>query len=201
MRGNPAAHALLFLVVGLVLFSPLAQAQSLQEAMEAAADSSQVKRPQGPPGAPWWAITGELVLGTAASAVSGYAVGKLSESWCDDCDATEPGGDLFGLIIGVPIGATLAVWFIGRLAPPSGTIKDTVIGALIGTAVFAGFSNILEDEGQAARWTGIIFPAALATVGWNKSRMQRRPPVSFRAVPGPNGPELAVRLTLIEIDL
>jgi hypothetical protein len=128
----------------------------------------------GPPPAPWQIVAGEVGLGAVLAAGAGYGVGLLAESFCDDCDASEPGGDTAGLLIGVPAGAVVGVWLVGRMAPPSGRLGDTVLGALAGTAVFAGYAEILKEQGNALRWAGVLFPGALAAMGWNRSRSQIR---------------------------
>jgi hypothetical protein len=74
------------------------------------------------------------------------------------------------MVVGVPLGALLGTWFVGKLAPPSGRFADTAFGALAGPAVFVGYAQILEGQSDGVRWTGVIFPAALAAMGWNRSR-------------------------------
>jgi hypothetical protein len=120
-----------------------------------------------------------VALGSVLAASFGYGVGLLAENVCSECDASQPGGDVPGLLIGVPSGAVLGVWFVGRLAPPSGRFWDTVLGAVAGTAVFAGYSSLLEDQSDFVRWTGVLFPASLAAMGWNRSRAQLRPEAAW----------------------
>jgi hypothetical protein len=77
------------------------------------------------------------------------------------------------------VGALIGTWFVGKLAPPSGRFADTAFGALAGTAVFAGYIQILEGQSDGLRWTGVIFPAALAAMGWNRSRPIVEPQVAI----------------------
>jgi hypothetical protein len=128
--------------------------------------------------APWPVVTGQLVAGTALAAAAGFGAGTLAEAFCDDCDGGKPGGDSAGLLAGVPVGAFLGTWFVGKLAPPSGRFADTAFGALAGTAVFAGYIQILEGQSDGLRWAGVIFPAALAAMGWNRSRPIVEPEVA-----------------------
>jgi hypothetical protein len=129
--------------------------------------------------APWPVVTGQLVVGTALAAAAGFGAGTLAEAFCDDCDGGRPGGDSAGLLAGVPVGALIGTWFVGKLAPPSGRFADTAFGALAGTAVFAGYIQILEGQSDGLRWTGVIFPAALAAMGWNRSRPIVEPQVAI----------------------
>ena len=129
--------------------------------------------------APWPVVTGQVVVGTALAAAAGFGVGTLAEAFCDNCDGGRPGGDSAGMLAGVPLGALLGTWFVGKLSPPSGRFADTVFGALAGTAVFAGYAQILEGQSDGMRWTGVIFPAALAAMGWNRSRPIVQPEVAI----------------------
>jgi len=160
-------------------------AQSLDELVrEGQQDTTEVAGPTGPPPAPWKILVGEVVVGSALAAAAGYGVGLLAESMCDDCDASQPGGDTAGLLIGVPLGAIAGVWLIGRMAPPPGKLGDTLLGALAGTAVFAGYAEILSESSTGVRWAGVIFPGALAAMGWNRSRASIRIETASAGGPG-----------------
>ncbi len=162
----------------------LGQQSDLGKMMEKAKGSQQKEpEPPRPPAAPWTIVAGEVVLGTALSAGLGYGVGLLAESFCDDCDAGEPGGDTPGLLVGVPAGAFTAVWLLGRQAPPPGRLEDTLVGAAAGTAVFTAYTRILEKRSDLVRWSGIVLPAALAATGWNRSRRLPEPEVSWYRPP------------------
>ena len=167
-----AACPLAALVLCGLLFpgSPVS-AQSLGDLVrETPQDTTAISGPPGPSPAPWKIVVGEVVVGSALAAAAGYGVGLLAETACSDCDASQPGGDTAGLLIGVPLGATVGVWLIGRMAPPPGKLGDTLLGALVGTAIFAGYAEILSESSNAVRWLGVIFPGALAAMGWNRSR-------------------------------
>ncbi len=169
-RRRSAAGALLFVLLSLAALP--AAGQGLSDAVNQAArtrtapDSlAAIHQP-----APWPVVTGQVVVGTALAAAAGFGVGTLAEAFCDNCDGGKPGGDSAGMLVGVPLGALIGTWFVGKLAPPSGRFADTAFGALAGTAVFAGYTQILEGQSDGMRWTGVIFPAALAAMGWNRSR-------------------------------
>ncbi len=140
--------------------------------------------PPGPPPAPWTMVAGEVALGAGLAAVGGYAVGLLAETVCDGCDASEPGGDTPGILIGLPLGAVAGVWLASRGDPHPGRLEDTAVAALAGAAVFGGYTRILEGQGKGVRWAAVIFPGALAAMGWNRSRTPDEPPaVSLRTDP------------------
>jgi hypothetical protein len=150
--------------------------------------------------APWYVLTGEVVAGGALAAAAGYGVGLLAEKTglCDDCDAGEPGGDTAGIVFGVPAGALVGVYLVGSLAPPSGKVMDTLLGAAIGAAVFAGYVELLEGKGDALRWAGVTLPAGMAAVGFNKSReamMRAAPQTSSRLIGDPG-----FEVTLVRFD-
>ncbi len=171
-RRRSAAGALFLALLSLAALP--AAGQSLGEVVGQAAGTSVVPdsvrvAPHSPP-APWPVVTGQVVVGTALAAAAGFGAGTLAETFCDGCDGGEPGGDTAGMVVGVPLGALLGTWFVGTLSPPSGRFADTVFGALAGTAVFAGYAQILEGQSDGMRWAGVIFPAALAAMGWNRSR-------------------------------
>ena len=142
-------------------------------------------------------IASQVGLGSALGAGLGYAVGLLSESFCDGCRASEPGGDTAGLVIGVPVGALLGVWFLGRRAPPRGDLQDTLVGAAIGTAFFAGYAKLLDEQGDGVRWAGVIFPAALAAMGWSRSRALE--PFDTAAAGGREIPALAIEVPVLRV--
>lgn len=125
-------------------------------------------------------MAGEVTAGTALAAAAGYAVGLVVSSFCDGCDAGDPGGGTAGLLVGVPAGAFAGTWLVGRAAPPLGRSEDTLLGAMAGTAVFAAYSRILEEQSDLVRWAGVVLPAALATMGWNRSRLLPEPEVTLR---------------------
>jgi hypothetical protein len=169
-------------------------AQSLADMVNQAAKADTSRFPS----APWTVIAGEVVAGSVLAAAAGYGVGLLAENtFCDDCDAQQPGGDTPGIVFGVPAGTMVGVYLIGRLAPPPGRFLDTLLGAAIGTAVFAGYVELLEGQGDAVRWAGVLFPAGMATMGFNKSReaLLRAPAVSERRIGGPSVDVALVRLT------
>ncbi len=150
--------------------------------------------------APWPVVAGQVVLGTALSAAGGFGVGSLAETFCDDCDGGEPGGDAAGMVLGVPLGAVLGTWAMGRLAPPSGRLADTVYGALAGTAVFAGYAQILEGQSDGMRWAGVVFPAALAAMGWNRSRPLLEPQVAIHRSLDPGAPVVTAQIAVFRLD-
>jgi hypothetical protein len=123
-------------------------------------------------------VVAEVALASALAAAAGYGVGLLAEELsCDECDASEPGGDVPGLLIGVPAGATLGVWLVGRRDPPSGRLGDTILAAFAGSAVFAGFASLIENQPDAVRWSGVVLAGGITAMGWNRSR-PRVPPSS-----------------------
>ena len=192
-RNRPRlGHLLLAVLLTLILHAPAA-GQSLS------GSSSEDLEPSP---APWPVIAGEVALGSVLAASLGYGVGLLAENVCSECDASQPGGDAPGLLIGVPSGAVLGVWFVGRFAPPQGKIWDTILGAVAGTAVFAGSASLLEEQSDALRWAGVVFPAALASMGWNRSRAQLRPEMSWdpgeprHGIPG----ALEARVAVLRMD-
>ena len=174
----------------------------MREAMERTAQAAQQDTVDNrAPAAPWTVVTGEVVLGTALAAGAGYGLGLLAEVFCDGCNAGEPGGDTPGLLSGVPLGAFAGVWLVGRIAPPSGRLGDTLVGAMAGTAVFAAYSRIIEKQSDLVRWAGVVLPAAVAATGWNRSRFLPEPEVSWRTAP-PTGwgrPETIVELRLVAL--
>lgn len=116
-------------------------------------------------------VLGQVLAGTLLAGAAGFGVGLAAEAVCDACDAAEPGGDTPGLVLGVPAAAALGVWLAGKWSPlPRGRLPETALGALVGTAVFAGFSELLNDQDRGVRWIGIVFPAAVATLSWQRSR-------------------------------
>lgn len=170
-------------ILGIALVAALggpgsASAQSLKDALlqterQAASDSITAVPP-----APWHVVAGEMLLGTALAAGAGYGVGLIAESMCDDCRAGDPGGGAAGMAIGVPAGAFLGVWLVGRAAPPSGRWTDTLMGALAGAAVFAGYAALLEEEGDAIRWFGAAAPGAVTAMAFNRSRRTHGLPIA-----------------------
>ncbi len=146
------------------------------------ADSTAL-RPRPP--VPWQAAVGEVALGTVLAAAGGYGIGLLAQSFCSNCSASKPGGDTPGILVGLPVGAFIGVTMVGRTAPPPGRLSDTAIGVLSGTAVFAGFSRVLEGQSDLIRWSGVILPAAVGAMSWNRSRPPLPPAVSFN-VPAPS---------------
>ena len=147
------------------LFTALALFWSAPAALSAAPDSLVLPKAEAK------VVAGEVVLGSLLGAALGYGVGLAAEAlFCEDCDPSEPGGDTPGLIVGVPIGATLGVWIVGRRDPPPGRIIDTYLGALVGTAGFAGFAELLEEQPDLLRWSGVVFAGSFAALGWQKSR-------------------------------
>lgn len=180
-RRRSAAGALLFVLLVLAAV-PAAGQGGLTDAVNQAAGT----KPAPPDSAgsahqpaPWPIVTGQVVVGTALAAAAGFGVGTLAEAFCDNCDGGRPGGDSAGMLAGVPLGALVGTWFVGKLSPPSGRFADTAFGALAGTAVFAGYAQILEGQSDGMRWIGVIFPAALATMGWNRSRPIVEPQVAI----------------------
>ena len=150
------------------LFTALALFWSAPAVFSAAPDSLVLPEAKGK------VVVGEVVLGSLLGAALGYGTGLAAEAlFCEDCDPGEPGGDTPGLVIGVPIGATLGVWIVGRRDPPSGRIVDTYLGALVGTAGFAGFAELLEEQPDLLRWSGVVFAGSFAALGWQKSRPKK----------------------------
>jgi hypothetical protein len=173
-------------------FASPAAAQSLGDLVtKAAAPDTSVKVVT----ARWQTKAGEFAAGTLLAAAAGYGVGLLAENtFCKDCDAGSPGGDTPGIVFGVPLGAVAGVFLVGRMEPPAGSLMDTFLGAAIGTAVFAGYVELLDGKGDLVRWAGVVFPAGMATMGFNKSReaMLVPPPAVSGRVGGSPGMDLTL---------
>jgi hypothetical protein len=151
--------------------------------------------------APWGVLVGETLAGSALAAALGFGIGALAEAtFCDGCDAGEPGGDTPGLIVGVPIGALAGVWLVGRHEPPPGRIQDTFLAALAGAGVFAGFSALLENQSDGVRWSGVLLSGGIAAIGWNRSRLPEEPEPEPQELPKRRRPRGAsAQLELIRI--
>jgi len=130
-------------------------------------------------------VAGEIAAGTALAVGVGYGVGQIGEAFRDDVDGGKPGGDTPGIALGTPLGALLGVWLVGRGVPPSGRFGDTALGALAGAAIFGAYVSLLEDQSPGVRWVGIVAPAAVATLAWNRSRTVIAPELSLKREPGP----------------
>lgn len=203
-RRRSAAGALLLAVLLPAALLPAALPAAAQSLGDAVGQASGTKAPVDslrltPQPAPWPVVTGQVVLGTALSAAAGFGVGTLAEAFCDDCDGGKPGGDGAGMIVGVPLGALVGTWFVGKLSPPAGRFADTAFGALAGTAVFAGFTQILDGQSDGVRWTGVIFPAALAAMGWNRSRPIVQPQAALHRSPDPGVRTLTADLVVFRV--
>lgn len=177
-RWGAAPALLMALGLGLAGAQPAA-AQGLGDLVKGAKEAPTDTVITVPP-APALLVAGEVALGAGLAALAGYAVGLAAESLCAECDAGEPGGDLPGLLAGVPAGALVGTWFLGRTAPPMGSWEDTALGALAGTAVFAGYAELLKEQGDGLRWAGVLFPAGMAALGWNRSRAEMAPELTLR---------------------
>ncbi len=180
MQSHRTAIALVVLVAA-VTAAPSVRAQSVRDLARQAAPEDSL--PPGPPPSPWTVVAGEVGLGTTLAAAAGYGVGLLSEIFCNTCDASRPGGDTPGILVGLPAGAIAGVWLIGRTDPPLGKPGDSVLAAFAGAAVFGGFTKILEEQSDGVRWSAVVFPGALAAMGWNRSRALVEPAVTLRRDP------------------
>lgn len=179
--GAPAAALVLFLAATILAGIPGAEAQNAGDLARQAAPADTL--PPGPPPSPWPVVAGEVGLGTALAAAAGFGVGLVAEIFCSTCDASKPGGDTPGILLGVPAGAVAGVWLVGRSDPPLARAEDTVLASLAGAAVFAGFTKIVEQQGNGFKWAGVVFPGALTAMGWNRSRALVPMEVSLRREP------------------
>jgi hypothetical protein len=180
-NGLSRTGVVLALVLAALIGAGQARAQSIEDLARQAAPRDTL--PPGPPPSPLRVVAGEVGLGTVLAAAAGYGVGLVAEIFCSNCDASKAGGDTPGILVGLPAGAVAGVWIVGRADPPLGERDDTVLGAFAGAAVFAGFTKILEDQGDGLKWSAVVFPAALAAMGWNRSRALVRPAVTLRRDP------------------
>lgn len=110
----------------------------------------------------------------------GAAVGYLGSVLGGRVVVPEPGGFgdivamLGGLLLGFPLGASVGVWFSGRLLGGQGALWRTLLGAYLGVGIGLLGAQLFMYGGTAIGWLLLVALSLLGACAGYYARRRRR---------------------------